>query len=402
MSAQPIGWCRLCGHGRLTEVLDLGMLSPSGVFPRSVSENPTPQPIRVVRCDACGLCQLAHHFQPEETFNAGFGYRSATNDKMRAWMGELAERVTAAADLKSGDLVVDIGSNDGTFLSKFLLDVGKVGVDPVAGGLKEFYPHDAAIYADFWNDEIAGACVGAKAITAFACLYDLPDPNAFMANVAKALAPDGVFMCEVAYLPGLMDKVAFDIISSEHLEYYDLTALQTLMKRHGMTIIEAWGTDTQGSSVLFMAKKTGEPTQRTTEWMYYERSTEAYIDRWRSFRLNISDACRQTHQALDHAPATRVHGLCASTKGATLLQVFGLGREHLSCVSDAAPHKVGRLMPGSLIPIVSEEASRVRDPDVYYVLSHQFADGLIERERAAGFKGQFIVPLPSLYYRTYR
>ena len=385
--------CRICGASGLIPRIDFGEIAPCGVFG---SDPVSPRPLQVVQCPSCDLIQLAHDAPVEESFNpATFGYRSATNAGMVAHLTDLADRLHSV--LSPGDLVIDIGSNDGTFLRALHEDLFRVGVDPVAGRFLDQYD-GMTVHQSFWGGEVAAQYEGiASCIVALACLYDLPDPNAFIAGVANALAPEGFFLCEVAY--GLTTE-SWEIISHEHLEYYHLKLLRALLARHGLVIYQLEYTPTQGGSVLFWARRgtrdntVAENDERNVDWPYH----------FSRLRRRIAEQSQAVWRFLDHAPAVRLHGLCASTKGNTLLQVFGLTRSQIPLISDANPDKWGLLTPGTSIPIVSEAQSRALEPDYYFCLSHQFAEGLAQRERhAAEDEGrsipELIVPLPNLLIR---
>lgn len=416
--------CRICGATSLIPRIDFGALAPCGVF-ASMQEGVTgvsilsgketkltygdvlpilpKRPLAVVQCPSCDLIQLAHDAPVDESFNpATFGYRSGTNVGMVRHLEGLADRLHAL--LSPGDLVIDIGSNDGTFLNFLHPDLIRVGVDPVAGRFLAEYDGMTSHQA-FWGGAVASEYKGrANAICAFACLYDLPDPNAFMAAVASALAPEGFFLCEVAY--GLTTE-SWDIVSHEHLEYYHLKPLRLLLARHGLVINEIEYTSTQGGSILFTARKGTREAGAHRPGFNAPENDEAHVDWAHHFsrlRRRIASQCQDVWRFLDHAPAVRLHGLCASTKGNTLLQVFGLTRDQIPLISDANPDKWGRLTPGTSIPIISEAESRALEPDYYFVLSHQFADGLKARELlAADLEHRnlpdFIVPLPNLVIR---
>lgn len=390
-----IATCRICGCAELTVVLDLGTLAPCSVFPRTVAEDPAPRPLCVVQCGDCGLVQLLHDAPLEESFNPGYGYRSSIQIAMRRHLADLATRLGEMARLTSGDLVIDIGANDGYFLNRLSASLRRVAVDPLADKFADQYA-DTGVYAydEFWSDEMATRLLvehgEAKAITAIACLYDLPDPNAFMAAVKKALAPDGVFMCEVGFLPIMLATGAFDSICHEHIEYYHGASLDVLMQRHGFVIDYEEANTVNGGSVLFTARPVDYPTLPAKGWTPSEST-------WDSFRASIVTARRDTISffAQAHLDGKVVHGLGASTKGNTLLQHFKLGRHNLPCISDANPDKWGRFTPGTLIPIVSEAESRAQRPDYYFVLPWHFRDTIIEREREFLERGgKLVFPLP--------
>jgi NDP-4-keto-2,6-dideoxyhexose 3-C-methyltransferase len=368
-------------------------MAPCGVFSASAETQPAKEPLVVVRCLDCGLVQLAHDLPPEDTFNEGFGYRSATNPTMRRHLEDLAKRLYGAADLKPGDLVIDIASNDGTFLAALPSSVRKVGVDPVARAYEEFYPVDAVVHADFWSDDLAREYAGqAKAITCFAALYDLPDPNTFMRAVAFALEPGGVFMAEVAALPMMLATGAFDLISHEHLMYFHWHPLDRLMRQHGLAIDwpNVCGNAINGGSVLFTARK-----------------TEGFIEPWAAHQPSREDIGRfaarvRTIQAQvrgflmgAQSDGKIVHGLCASTRGNTLLQSVGANADCVQAISDKNPAKSGRLTPGSLITIISPENSRAQEPDYYLNLAWHYPN--LVKEEAAFLErgGTLVYPFPN-------
>lgn len=389
--------CRACGFGAFTLSLDLGQMASCGVFPATAADNPPLEPIEVVRCMRCGLHQLGHVFDPADTFKPGFGYRSAGNPEMVEHLSVLAEQVTSLAGLKGGDTVIDIGSNDGTFLSFLPRGVDKIGVDPVSP--INWTSPEMALHAMFWDEEFWSAYgevyeADAAAVTCFACLYDVPDPLGFLRLVEKALRPGGHFVCEVAYLPAMIDTTGFDIVSHEHLTFFTIRDLMRLCDSAGLAFEGFRGTPTQGGSVLFWARK-GEAHTRILP----PDGDSVTAGDWERFGARVDLARSNTLAFLERAKDTgrKVHGLCASTKGAALLQVFGIGPDLLPCVAEKEPSKWGRFMPGSLIPIVSEKQSREERPDYLLVLSHQFRKSLIEREDAFLQRGGALVfPIPRL------
>lgn len=391
--SRRIAVCRVCGYDKFTDVLDLGVLAPCGVFPKNVSADPPRAPLEVVRCDHCGLVQLAHDLNPNVTFTPeGFGYRSGTNPSMVMHLKHLADGV--ALELKPGDTVVDIGSNDGTFLKLLPDNLRKVGVDPVALHHASNYPTGCKIIADFWSKEAAEECAGAKVITCFAALYDLPDPVVFMVDVMDALADDGVFVCEVAFLPFFLKSGAWDVISHEHLMYFDSSTIGRLMESVGMRVGAVEGNDINGGSLWFTARKNidGE-TVVPQPW-----SNLRTLDKLRAdVTQTVTDCAAFFHHADERGAV--VHGYAASTRGNTLLQVLA---DHgvrvdvmIDAICDANPDKIGKRTPGTLIPIISEADSRDLNPDYYFVLASHFIDSFVQRER--GFLergGRFVVPFP--------
>jgi NDP-4-keto-2,6-dideoxyhexose 3-C-methyltransferase len=391
--AIPIDGCRVCGHPNFAPFLDLGEMAPCGIFPVSAENQPAKEPLVVVRCLDCGLAQLAHDLPPKDTFNGGFGYRSATNPTMRRHLEDLAKHLYGAADLKPGDLVIDIASNDGTFLAALPSSVRKVGVDPVASVYEDFYPVEAVIHSDFWSDDLAREYAGqAKAITCFAALYDAPDPNAFMRDVATALQPGGVFLCEVAGLPGMLATGAFDLVSHEHLCYFHWHPLDRLLRQHGLAL--DWPSVssnlTNGGSVLFTARKTDQPIHPWPSHQPSGHDIGRFIARVQTIQAQVRGFLMGAQ-----SDGKIVHGLCASTRGNTLLQSIGANVDCVQAISDRNQAKWGRLTPGSLITIISPENSRAQEPDYYLNLAWHYPN-LIEEETAFLERGgTMVVPFPN-------
>lgn len=390
---EPITACRVCGFGNFRPVLDLGMLAPCGVFPKTPEDDPPKRPLEVIQCADCGLVQLRHNAPPEETFNDGFGYRSGTNAQMVRHLKELADFAVEKAALQDGDTVIDIGANDGTFLGFLPRSVGKVGVDPTINKYRDAWPEDAVIVSDFWSADVAEWVGKAKAITCFACLYDLPDPNAFVAAVADALTDDGVFIGEVAYWPAVEQAGGFDIISHEHLMYFDQPTLCRLFERSGMAITEFKETPTNGGSVLFVARREPEPSIAALRRAYPPRNAPPSPSH--AFYGPLTDAMFSACAFFADNGSATIHGLGASTRFNTALQFFGITANVIAAISDANPDKHGRYTPGTLIPIISEEESRAQNPDYYVVGPWHFRDEIIKREAAfleRGGKLVFLLP----------
>src|SRR5271169_1566909 len=241
--------CRICGCPHLAPVLSLGDQRIAGAFADPGGDQPVERaiPLELVRCDmtrdqeACGLIQTKHTV-PGSILYSSYWYRSGVNRTMTENLHGIAQGVEAVMPLESGDLVVDIGCNDGTLLDGYQ-----------AEGLRYlgFDPSDVARYAiakgyDVVNDFYSAQALRArrpdqkaKAITSIAMFYDLEYPRTFVADVAEALAEGGIWVIELHYLPMMLDANAFDAIVHEHLEYYSLAVIERLVGEEGLDVISA-------------------------------------------------------------------------------------------------------------------------------------------------------------------
>ena len=235
--------CRVCGSSALTPVLDLGEQHLQGAFVKCDKQVPPLRklPMALVRCDptrdqaACGLLQMACTLPPEILY-AVYWYRSGTNRTMREHLRSIAEEAADIVGKKTAH-VLDIGCNDGTLLRYYPGQFVKFGIDPsdIAQGVQG---NVTLVRGLFPSDELVEHAGGRAfdIITSIAMFYDLEDPVAFVKNIQKHLAQDGLWIVEMSYLPLMLKKTAYDTICHEHLEYYSLAVLEQIMRMAGMRI----------------------------------------------------------------------------------------------------------------------------------------------------------------------
>src|SRR6266436_2128889 len=185
--------CRICGNSELIPVVDLGQQYLTGVFPRGNAENAlTKGPLRLIKChggdEVCGLLQLEHSFDPDEMYGENYGYRSGLNASMVRHLQEKVSRIRSAVNLRPGDLVVDIGSNDGTTLRAYPHDLLLVGIDPTGEKFRRYYHSHLNLIPDFFSSELLTRTFPgrrAKVVTSFSMFYDLENPLEFAREVAS-------------------------------------------------------------------------------------------------------------------------------------------------------------------------------------------------------------------------
>jgi len=206
---KEISQCRVCGNQDLRPVLDLGWQPLSCTFPDPQSPDPTTAPLQLLRCtgdpaNTCGTLQLRHSASVSEMYGASYGYRSSTSRSMRAHLQGIVTRARSWVPLAAGDAVLDIGCNDGTLLKCYPEEVRRNGIDPSAVRFaKDYYPPDIKLVFDFFSHEKAAPLLpaeGFKIITSIAMFYDLEDPLAFMRDIRKSLAKEGVWVAELSHL----------------------------------------------------------------------------------------------------------------------------------------------------------------------------------------------------------
>jgi hypothetical protein len=397
-------------------VLSLGHQRIAGAFADPNGNQPVQRaiPLELVRCDmtrdqeACGLIQTKHTV-PGSVLYSSYWYRSGVNRTMTDNLHGIAHAVESIVPLEPGDLVVDIGCNDGTLLDGYS-----------AKGLRYlgFDPSDVSRYAvekgydvvrDFYSAQglrRRRPDQKAKAITSIAMFYDLEDPAIFVADVAGALAEGGIWVIELHYLPAMLEANAFDAIVHEHLEYYSLAVIERLVGEGGCEVVAAELNDMNGGSIRLFIGHEGdhEQTSDQAEQLRLLRVSEFEMaldspEPYEAFRLRVgkvrNDLSSICHKLHDEGKTIHVYG--ASTKGNTILQYAGLDHTVIEAAADRNSDKWGSETIGTKIPIISEEESRARNPDYYLVLPWHFLAEFTEREQDFLQQGgKFIVPLPDV------
>ncbi len=408
--------CRICGSSDLVPVLSLGEQHIAGAFAAPGGEQPVSRriPLELVRCDTtrnedgCGLVQLRHTV-PGAILYRSYWYRSGVNQTMTQNLHQIAEQAEAMVNLCPGDLVIDIGCNDGTLLDGYRAsDLKYLGFDPsdvsryaVNKGyevVRDFYAYEHLRQRD--------ADRKARIITSIAMFYDLEYPCAFVEEVSQALADDGVWVIELHYLPAMLDMNQFDAIVHEHLEYYSLAVIERLLAGAGLGVVRAEVNAINGGSARLFIRRASrfapegadaEALQqlRVMEFEMALDAPEPY-ERFAAAAGRVrDDLAAMCHRLVEEGKTIHAYG--ASTKGNTILQYAGIDHTLIPYAADRNPDKHGSETIGTKIPIISEAQSRDLRPDYYLALPWHFLDEFLDRERAFLDRGgQFIVPMPEV------
>jgi hypothetical protein len=403
-----ISRCRASGSSHLVSVLNLGEQYLTGVFPRSTAQGITKGPLELVWCPDSGLLQLKHSYSLDEMYGDNYGYRSGLNASMVAHLQGKIRGLERNHQLAPGDWVLDIGSNDATLLKAYgSAGINRIGMDPTAAKFREFYPTEIQVVTDFFSAERFLDATGmrrARIITSIAMFYDLENPDAFVSDIARVLAPDGVWHFEQSYMPSMLRTNSYDTVCHEHLEYYSLQVIHDLLARHRLRIVNVQMNSVNGGSVAVTACHQDAnitSARPLIDWMLQQEENWG-LDTpkpYRQFEERVfkhrADLQRLIRMLVEDGK--RVLGYGASTKGNVLLQFCRFGREELPAIAEVNPEKFGAYTPGTLIPIISEAEARAMRPDYFLVLPWHFKDTIVRREKdylASG--GKLIFPLPEI------
>ena len=399
--------CRLCGSEGLVTVLDLGEQALTGVFPASVDERVAEGPLRLVWCRSCTLLQLANSFEPTEMYGDNYGYRSGLNRSMSQHLARKARGLETLVGLTSGDVVLDIGSNDGTLVASYSTSpLRRIGIDPTAKRFAQYYPPGAEAIPDFFSAEKFREVSSAPAriVTSVAMFYDLESPVGFARDVRECLARDGVWHLEQSYMPSMLRSTAYDTVCHEHLEYYSLATIRRILGDADLEVIDVRFNRVNGGSFAVTAARRDSPFTPhdvLINWFIAQEERlglgtpgpfRRFEERVFQHRTDLSQLIRAIR-----AGGESVMGYGASTKGNVLLQFCGFGPAEIEAIAEVNEDKFGRVTPGSGIPIIPEAEMRARRPDYLLVFPWHFRDGIVDREEEylrAG--GRLIFPLPEI------
>lgn len=395
------------GGSNLVSVLSLGHQVLTGAFLTSSEQVVTRGPLELVWCPESGLLQLAHSYDATEMYGANYGYRSGLNQSMVDHLTQKMRVLERRAALKSGDVVIDIGSNDCTFLKSATTDALKrIGVDPAGEKFRPHYPSDIALIPDFFSAHNVRKLTSVRAalITSIAMFYDLEDPIDFTRQVADVLAPEGLWHFEQSYMPSMLRMCAYDTICHEHVEYYSLSTVAKILDAADLRIVDVEMNAVNGGSFAVTAthKKSSHTSNNALINWLLEQEQRMGLDTPRPYRqfeervYRHREDLKRLLQALT-ADNKKILGYGASTKGNVLLQFCGITEREVPVIAEINPDKFGALTPGTNIPIISETEARAMKPDYFFVLPWHFKDGILRRElRFRQEGGKFIFPLPDI------
>jgi len=341
-------------------------------------------------------------------YGHNYGYCSGLNQSMVNHLRDKVRYLERMMPLNRGDVVLDVGSNDATTLKAYhTTAIERVGIDPTGRKFAQYYTDDIKLIPEFFSSTAYRSVQSkpAKIVTSIAMFYDLEDPTKFVREVESILAEDGIWHLEQSYMPSMLRLNSYDTICHEHLEYYSLGIVKTIVEPAGLKIVDVMMNGVNGGSfAVTIAKGANQkvkPNDAIINWLLEqeERMGLTTPRLYREFEEKVfrhrEDLIRLIHALI--ADGKKVLGYGASTKGNVVLQFCGFSERDIPAIADVNPDKLGCFTPGTHIPIISESDARAMKPDYLLVLPWHFKSGIIEREKEYLMEGgKMIFPFPEI------
>lgn len=395
--------CRACNSKKLINILSLGRhYLPDFAKKRTIQNK---FPLTLVLCANCSLLQLKHTVSKFTLYNQRYGYKSGINQTMRNELKEIAEESIGNIKSKDKIVAVDIGANDGTLLSNYDKDIFKIGVEPVEKFVEDCKKHADLVINDFFNIySYLNKANDKKAhiVTAISCFYDIDNPNKFLSDIKKILHKDGILVIQQNYLVEMLENNAFDNVVHEHLEYYSLSSLEKLLKRHNLEIFNVKLSNINGGSFRTFIAHKGKKTIRKSVYELRETENKLKLKKkqiYDNFARRIKENRKEVYNLVTSLVKKnkKIYAYGASTRGNTLLQYFKLNSNFIKKAVERNAEKWGKKITSLNIPIISEDEARRNKPDYMLVLPWFFKEEFLQREKKyLQSGGHFIFPLPKV------
>ena len=400
--------CRSCGGPLSVDMADLGLQPPSNAYLVSLADAAAEKryPLRAKVCGDCKLVQVDYDVSPSELF-ANYAYFSSFSD---SWLEHARAYCNMARDrfaLGDRSLVVELASNDGYLLKNFLdMGIPVLGIDPSRTVALAAEKIGVPTLVEFFGNKVANALVArgrrADLIIGNNVLAHVPDLNDFVAGIATLLAPQGTVTIEFPHLLKLLEGVEFDTIYHEHFSYISLLAIEKVFERNELRLYDVEQLPTHGGSLRVFATHASYSDLRPSAKLEKVREGEVRaglsdLNTYRDFSRRVI-ACRESALAFLADARTSGKVVCAygaAAKGNTLLNFCAVTSDDIVMVADRNPHKQGKFLPGTHIPVVSPEVMLATKPDYVIILPWNLKSEIMDQlAEIRQWGGQFVVLVP--------
>lgn len=401
--------CRFCSAKLTDSVADLGMSPLSNAFltEKDMQREEIFYPLHAYVCSACRLVQLPAHESPDNIFR-DYSYFSSYSDSWLDHCRNYAKTICARRQLGSHSMVVELASNDGYLLQFFKqLGIPILGIEPAGNVAAVAIGKGIPTWDRFFGTEVAKDIVSAGLIAdllvANNVLAHVPDLNDFVEGIRMVLKPEGIASLEFPHLQRLVEQCQFDTIYHEHFSYFSLITVRRIFQAHGLRVFDVDELSTHGGSLRIYACHNSSHEADTG-------AVEALVQRETALGYDGSEIYARFHEKVQMVKRNLLRflielfesgktivGYGAPAKGNTLLNYCGIRTDLLPFTVDRSPHKIGRFLPGTHIPIYNPDQIRLVKPDYVLILpwnlKHEISSQMADVRE---WGGRFVVPIPSV------
>lgn len=396
--------CRISDDNNLISVAKFPLMGLTGTFPKKNNQKIKKTPFEVVFSKKSNLLQLKHNYNPNLLYGKNYGYRSGLNPKMINHLKKKFISLSNKYNIKKKDKILDIGSNDGTFLNFFDNSKRCYGVDPSAKKLKKYYKKQIKLIPNSFQRGFSKISRNKfKLISAVAMFYDLEEPLKLVNLIKTILCKDGILHIEVAYLPEIIRTFSYDTFCQEHYEYYSFMSLQYIFDKSNMKIIDFGFNDINGGSIWInvshLNSKYPLKSKKINSLIKYEKSKEIdKVKTYRNFFKNVFKHAKKLNLLVSKLKEKnlKISGLGASTKGNVLLQLAKLNNKKIDRIYEVNKEKFGNLTPITKINILDEKQIDNYYQDYLLILIWHFKSFIYKKIKKKNKKIKLIIPFPKI------
>jgi len=397
--------CQFCESNELSSLLDLGYLPPVNLL-RAFGTDARSQEtfsLELFVCEDCKLVQISNTLDSDLVFPSTYPYLSGVTKVLIDNFAEQASLASRELNLLKSDLVVDIGSNDGSLLNFYSEFSQVVGIEPTDAAIIS-EKRGIITYKNYFDSTVVDLVVAshgkAKLITACNVFAHVPKMNELMRNIKNLLTEDGIFISESHYLADLVDSYQFDTIYHEHLRYYTVGFLKRFLESHGMEIFRVDRIGTHGGSIRVWASNAGKTKIQDSVQNALSFEIDKNLDATKTLQLFGEKVCDWRHKfrgliADIKMKGHSIYALGAPSRASTLISFCGLTNLEISGIGEIqGSAKIGKYMPGTRIPVLEESLILDKNPEYILLLSWHISEILIANLKMQGYRGKIIIPLP--------
>lgn len=404
-SYETIQTCRASGSSELIPILALGEQPLANALKEISDAAEDKFPLTLMYCPESSLVQLKETVDKELLFSH-YTWVTGTSPSTRDYASLFCQRAVATAKPEPSDFIIEIASNDGTFLKPFL-KAGYhniLGVDPAENIVETANERGIRTLARFWGKQVAEELTEtyghAKMVMARNVIPHVSELHDVMAGIAHALRDDGIGIIEFHDAGQILNELHYDSIYHEHLCYFSIKSITCLLARHGLIPFHLDTSPISGGSfVIYFSKQEKSPSEAHSH--LFEKEDQMGVNdvlTWKAFAESCYAHRKKTVEMADAFSSKTVLGFGASARSSTYLNFCGLDAAYLRAIVDNNPLKHGKYSPGTAIPIVSFTEGMQMSPDLVFILAWNFRDEIVRACREGGYQGEFLVPFPRSPY----